>query len=123
MTETTPYDEFGLLAENAAEAGLPFPGPPAGRRQSFTVAAGQTASAIVWGTAAPEPVPLHGGGQTAHTWDPVAPALGRPLIAVDLPGHGHSGRRGDRDYGPWRNAEAVATVVRDAAPRAVAVIG
>src|SRR6202012_909757 len=61
MTGTVPYDECGLLAENAAEAGLPFPGPPAVRRQSFTVAAGQTVSAIVWGTAAPELVLLHGG--------------------------------------------------------------
>ena len=54
---------------------------------------------------------LHGGGQNAHTWDTVALALGRPLIAVDLPGHGHSDRRADRDYGPWRNAEAVASVL------------
>jgi len=123
MTETTPYDEFGLLAENAAEAGLPFPGPPAVRRQSFTVAAGQAVSAILWGTAEPELVLLHGGGHNAHTWDTVALALGRPLIAIDLPGHGHSDRRADRDYGPWRNAEAVAAVLDEAAPSVAAVVG
>ena len=61
--------------------------------------------------------------ENAHTWDTVALALGVPLIAIDLPGQGHSSRRTDRDYGPWRNAEAVAAVVRDAAPRATAVIG
>ncbi len=33
---------------------------------------------------------LHGGAQNAHTWDTVALALGRPLVAIDLPGHGHS---------------------------------
>ena len=37
-----------------------------------------------------ELVLLHGGGQNAHTWDTVALALDRPLLAVDLPGHGHS---------------------------------
>ncbi len=123
MTPTAPYDEFGLLAENAAEAGLPFPGPPAVRRQSFTVTACQAVSAIIWGTAEPELVLLHGGGQNAHTWDTVALALGRPLIAIDLPGHGHSDRRADRDYGPWRNAEAVAAVLDEAAPNAAAVVG
>jgi pimeloyl-ACP methyl ester carboxylesterase len=93
------------------------------RRQSFTVAAGQAVSAIRWGTAEPELVLLHGGGQNAHTWDTVALALGRPLIAVDLPGHGHSDRRADRDYGPWRNAEAVSAVLDEAAPNAAAVVG
>src|ERR1700743_734134 len=122
MTQT-PYDEFGLLAENAAEAGLPFPAPPAVRRQSFTVAAGQAVSAIRWGTAEPELVLLHGGGQNAHTWDTVALALGRPLLAVDLPRHGHSDRRQERGYRPWRNAEAVASVIEQAAPAAKGVVG
>ncbi len=80
-------------------------------------------SAIAWGDAEPELVLLHGGGQNAHTWDTVALALGRPLLAVDLPGHGHSGRRQDRDYGPWRNAEAVASVIEQAAPAARGVVG
>src|SRR5262245_36032708 len=105
---TVGYDEFGMLSDNAAEAGLPFGRPPAVTRQTFEVAPGQSVSAIVWGTAEPELVLLHGGGQNAHTWDTVALALGRPLIAIDLPGHGHSTRRPDRDYGPWRNAEAIA---------------
>jgi pimeloyl-ACP methyl ester carboxylesterase len=105
------YDEFGLLAENAAEVGLPFHRAPAVTRRSFTVAPGQDISAIMWHSALPELVLLHGGGQNAHTWDTVALALGRPLIAIDLPGHGHSSRRSDRNYGPWRNAEAVAAVL------------
>ena len=121
--ESVGYDEFGMLGDNAAEAGLPFGQPPAVTRQSFEVAPGQSVSAIRWGTAEPELVLLHGGGQNAHTWDTVALAVGRPLIAIDLPGHGHSSRRPDRDYGPWRNAEAVAPVVHDAAPSAAAVIG
>ena len=43
---------------------------------------------------------IHGGAQNAHTWDTVALALGRPLLAVDLPGHGHSGWRDDGAYTP-----------------------
>ena len=31
-----------------------------------------------------------GGAQNAHTWDIVALALNRPLVGLDLPGHGHS---------------------------------
>jgi pimeloyl-ACP methyl ester carboxylesterase len=122
MSDAADYDEFGLLSQNAAESGLPFTTAPAVARRSFTVAPDQMVSAIVWGTGEPELVLLHGGGQNAHTWDTVALAFGRPLIAIDLPGHGHSGRRPDRDYGPWRNAEAVAAVLDQAAP-AAAVVG
>src|SRR6516162_8062511 len=121
--EADDYDEFGLLADNAAEAGLPLSALPPVTRTSFTLAGGQSVSALAWGDAQPELVLLHGGGQNAHTWDTVALALGRPLLAVDLPGHGHSGRRQDRDYGPWRNAEAVAAVIDQAAPAARAVVG
>jgi pimeloyl-ACP methyl ester carboxylesterase len=123
MSEPADYDEFGLLADNAAEAGLLFAGPPPVTRRDFDVAPDQTVSAIVWGDAEPQLVLLHGGGQNAHTWDTVALALGRPLIAIDLPGHGHSGRRPDRNYGPWRSADAVAAVIDQAAPNATAVAG
>ena len=45
----------------------------------------------MWGEGDPEIVLLHGGSQNAHTWDTVAMALRpRPLVAIDLPGHGHS---------------------------------
>ena len=117
------YDEFGMLAENAAEAGLPWPGPPAVRRVSVRVAPDQQVSALAWGDGDPELVLLHGGAQNAHTWDTVALALGRPLIAVDLPGHGRSDWRTDRDYWPVRNAEAVAAVASALAGRAAAVVG
>ena len=123
MNDADDYDEFGMLGDNAAEAGLALSTFPRVTRTSFTVAGGQTVSALAWDDAQPELVLLHGGGQNAHTWDTVALALGRPLLAVDLPGHGHSGRRQDRDYGPWRNAETVAAVIAQAAPAARAVVG
>lgn len=123
------YDEFGLLADNAAEAGLPWTGPPALRRESVDAdpgTPGQQISVLVWGFRDqddPELVLLHGGAQNAHTWDTVALALRCPLIAVDLPGHGRSSWRADRDYWPARNAEAVAVAISALAPRARAVVG
>jgi pimeloyl-ACP methyl ester carboxylesterase len=51
-----------------------------------------------WGESDPEYVLLHGRGQNAHTWDAVLLSLGRPALAVDLPGHGRSDWRDDSDY-------------------------
>ncbi|HEX6419414.1 MAG TPA: alpha/beta hydrolase [Acidimicrobiales bacterium] len=117
-----PYDEFSMFHENAEEFGLPYDGPPSVRRESVEVEPGRRMSALVWGDAEPELVLLHGGAQNAHTWDTVALALGRPLVAVDLPGHGHSD--GGRGWvSPQANAEDIAVVVRALAPRARAVVG
>jgi pimeloyl-ACP methyl ester carboxylesterase len=117
------YDEFALLHENAAEWDLPFDAPPTVCRSAHRLADGQVVSYLRWGSDAPEYVFLHGGAQNAHTWDTVILALGRPAIAIDLPGHGHSDRRADMDYGPWRNADVVAQVVGALAPDARAIIG
>jgi pimeloyl-ACP methyl ester carboxylesterase len=117
------YDEFGMFADNASEVGLPFR-PPTVERISVDVGGGQQLSALRWGgDAAPELVFVHGGAQNAHTWDTVALALDVPSLAVDMPGHGHSDWRDDTDYGPYRNAEAVAIAVEQVAPSARAVIG
>ena len=118
-----PYDEFSMFHENAEEFGLPFDGPPTVQRVSTDLGDSRRLSSLVWGEGSPELVFLHGGAQNAHTWDTVALALGRPLVAIDLPGHGHSdgGRQGSLELGD--NAEDVATVIRTLAPDAVAVIG
>jgi len=47
-------------------------------------------SGLRWGDGGPQLVLVHGGAQNAHTFDTVALALQRPLLAIDLPGHGHS---------------------------------
>jgi pimeloyl-ACP methyl ester carboxylesterase len=123
MAERITYDEFAYFADNAAEYGIPYDGPPTVRRERVEVAPGRHLSALVWGDAPPELVLLHGGAQNAHTWDTVSLALGRPLVAVDLPGHGHSdgGIAGSLDVG--RNADDVATVVGALAPGASTVVG
>jgi pimeloyl-ACP methyl ester carboxylesterase len=129
VTDRVDYDEFGLFHENAAEYGLPFDRPPVVRRafaEVNPVAGGRRLSALVWQDRDPELVLLHGGSQNAHTWDTVAMALDRPLVAIDLPGHGHSDGPGDSPEGQldvYRNAVDVAAAIRQLAPAAQAVVG
>ena len=84
-----PYEEFSYFQENLSEWNLDVPIPIV-RRLFVAVDGLRQVSALQWGEGAPELVLLHGGGQNAHTFDTVALALQRPLIAIDLPGHGHS---------------------------------
>jgi esterase len=119
-------DEFALLPENAADIGLTWREPLVSRVDQRV--GERTVSAIVWGSTPPGLVLLHGGGQNAHTWDTVVlllldrfPDLG--VVAVDLPGHGHSDWRDDHDYSAQPNAEAVAPVLEALAPEAAAVVG
>jgi pimeloyl-ACP methyl ester carboxylesterase len=123
VVERVPYDEFSMFQENAEEFGIPYAGPPTVRREPVVVDDGRRLSALVWGDGEPELVFLHGGAQNAHTWDTVALALGRPMVAIDLPGHGHSdgGRHGSLRVGD--NADDIAIVVGALAPAARAVVG
>ena len=118
-----PYDEFSMFHENAEEHGIPYAGPPAVRRERVALGDDRSLSALVWGESEPEFVFLHGGAQNAHTWDTVLLALGRPALAVDLPGHGHSdgGAGGHLDL--RENARDVAKAIRELAPHAATVIG
>jgi pimeloyl-ACP methyl ester carboxylesterase len=126
MGARVDYDEFGYFQDNAREFGLPYPGPPVVRREAVEVAPGRHLSALVWGEAVPELVLLHGGAQNAHTWDTVALALGRPLVAIDLPGHGHSDAAAASEPGitsPEQNAIDIAAAIRQLAPEALGVVG
>jgi pimeloyl-ACP methyl ester carboxylesterase len=121
--ERIAYDEFSMFHENAEEFGLPYDAPPTVARHDVSVPGGRTMSALVWGESPPELVLLHGGGQNAHTWDTVALALDRPLVAIDLPGHGHSGGPLGGADAMGENADDMATVIRELAPDARAVVG
>jgi pimeloyl-ACP methyl ester carboxylesterase len=77
----------------------------------------------VWGEGSPETVFLHGGAQNAHTWDTVALALDRPLVALDLPGHGHSAWRDDKDYRPQVIGADIAAAIAELAPDAELLVG
>jgi pimeloyl-ACP methyl ester carboxylesterase len=117
------YDEFGMFHENAEEYGVTWDGRPLVTRTEVATLDGGAVSALVWGTGQPEVVLIHGGAQNAHTWDTVALALDRPLVALDLPGHGHSSHRDDHLYWPAENAIAVEQGVRALAPDASLVVG
>jgi pimeloyl-ACP methyl ester carboxylesterase len=125
MTDQTgsAADEFASLFEVADELGVDRDFVPDVARRSVELPGGQQISVLTWGYGEPELAFIHGGGQNARTWDLVALGLGRSAIALDLPGHGHSSWRADSDYGPVRNAAAVAPVIEQLAPRAAGVVG
>lgn len=102
---SVPYDEFSLFDENLSEWGLDVPVPTV-RRFFVAVDGLRQLSGLAWGTGEPDLVLIHGGAQNAHTFDTVALALQRPLLALDLPGHGHS------DPGPY-GPSSVAGHARD----------
>jgi pimeloyl-ACP methyl ester carboxylesterase len=124
MPEMIEYDEFSYFHENAAEWDLPYDGPPEVRRDDTELADGRTISALRWGGDSAEAVLIHGGAQNAHTWDTVALALGRPLVAPDLPGHGHSDSPAPGvGTAPAANAADLASVIERLAPDAAVVVG
>ncbi len=125
MPDLIPYDEFGLFHENASEYALPYERPPDVCRVDVEVEPGRKVSSLLWGadTGPPQLVLVHGGAQNAHTWDTVALALGRPLLAVDLPGHGHSDGGPEGSVSAGSNGRDLATVVRELAPAASGVVG
>jgi pimeloyl-ACP methyl ester carboxylesterase len=117
------YDEFAYFQENADEVGLPWSGPPEVRRIEVSVAGSRAVSALRWGSDPIEIVLFHGTAQNAHTWDTVLLALGRPALAVDLPGHGHSGWRDDFGYRPHQMADDVAVAVEELVDEPILLVG
>ncbi len=118
------YDEFSLFEENIAEFDLDTAVPRVERVDvGMPHDPGRNVSALIWGNEPVEVVLVHGGAQNAHTWDTVALSLGRPVLAIDLPGHGHSHWRDDHAYTPQNLADDIAVVVADLAPDAALVVG
>ena len=118
-----PYDEFSFFAENVAEYSLGVSPNPVVARIQHALDDGRHVSALKWGSASPRIVFVHGSAQNAHTWDTVCLALGEPVLAVDLPGHGHSSWRDDGDYTPRSLALDIAPIIERHAPDASLVCG
>ena len=81
----TPIDVNELTydyLDQISAAGASFP-----KVQRFFVAVDglRQLSGLRWGDGEPELALVHGGAQNAHTFDTVALALQRPLVALDLP--------------------------------------
>ena len=117
------YDEFGLFHENIDEFALSVSATPVISRVWTRLADGREISSLKWGAGEPRLVLVHGGGQNAHTWDTVALALGMDVLAVDLPGHGHSAWSESGEYPLESMADEVAAAVADHAPNAKLVVG
>ncbi|MFC4245301.1 alpha/beta fold hydrolase [Gryllotalpicola reticulitermitis] len=109
---TDSLDEFAYLLEEAREVGAAGTALPVRRVEVPTD--GGRVSSLLWGER-PALTLLHGAGLNAHTWDATLLALGRPALALDLPGHGDSEWRDDFDYSPEQNAVAAARVIEDQA--------
>ena len=116
-------DEFALVEQTAAEAGVAGNGLPRVRRAWVNVPAGGHVSGVFWGNGQPEVVFLHDIAESARAWDAVALALGRPSVAIDLPGHGRSDWRRDGRYEPGKLASAIGEAIRSFAPRTRLVVG
>lgn len=117
------YDEFAMFAENISEYSLNVATMPKVERVSLVLQDGRTISALKWGTESPQLVLVHGSAQNAHTWDTVALAMGVSLLAIDMPGHGHSSWRSDGIYEPTVLAVDVATAIETWAPNVRLVVG
>ncbi|HZQ35699.1 MAG TPA: alpha/beta hydrolase [Dehalococcoidia bacterium] len=90
--EMTHTDEFASLVASAHDLGLPVPEAVRYRSRN-TVVNGLRFHLLEWGDpSAPAILLLHGGNQTAHSWDLVSLALcdRYHVIAIDQRGHGDS---------------------------------
>lgn len=110
MTLHTEY-----LAAIAAHAGIEIDrdriDPP---RQRFVILNGLRMRYLDWGDAdAPPLVLLHGGGQSAHTWDAFCLAMGPRFrcIALDQRGHGDSQWSDAGEYAITEHARDIAAFV------------
>ncbi|WP_427868548.1 alpha/beta fold hydrolase [Leucobacter luti] len=116
-------DEFRFLAADAARVGREAALPQV-RRMRFEAAGGTAVSGLAFDPARkPQLVALHGAGLNAHSFDPALLALGRPALALDLPGHGRSDWRSDADYSPAAIAPSLTAVLRQAAGKPVTLVG
>ncbi len=97
--------------------------PPIQRRWLSTPTGGGHVSGVFWHEGLPRVLLLHDAGFSARDWDGVLLALGRPAVAVDLPGHGRSNRRGRGDYRPRRLAGTLVETAHSFAPAGVLVVG
>ncbi|WP_345752353.1 alpha/beta fold hydrolase [Microbacterium rhizophilus] len=113
-------DEFSYLPGQAERLGAAL--PPA-RRLHLELSDGRTLSAVRLGNGSPRVVLLHGAGLNAHTWDTTALALGAPVLALDLPGHGDSSWRDDADYRPRTLAPDVIRAIEEWTDAPVVLVG
>jgi len=98
--DMTASPEFASLLQSAADLGIPH-APAVRYRSRQTVVRGQRFHFLEWGEpGAPEILLLHGGNQSAHSWDLVSLHLADRyhVVALDQRGHGDSEWSREQDY-------------------------
>ncbi|WP_308291632.1 alpha/beta hydrolase [Microbacterium sp. G2-8] len=121
MTPThADFDEFAFLPEQAREQGA---GAPAVRRVTLPLHDGRSLSGLLFGEGAPRVVFVHGAGLNAHTWGRTVIALGQPVLALDLPGHGDSSWRDDAAYVPHAMAPDLIAAIEEWTATPVTLVG
>jgi pimeloyl-ACP methyl ester carboxylesterase len=96
----------------------------AGRERRITVE-GTPVAYLTWGDEADRSIVLvHGGAAHSRWWDHIAPLLARGwrVLAIDLSGHGDSGRRPRYSLDTWAR-EVLAVVAEAGDPASSVVIG
>ncbi len=105
--DMTPYGEFESLRRSAADLGIPH--SPDVRYVSRNLLVNHLRLHFLeWGEAdAPPVLLLHGGNQSAHSWDLVSLHLADRyhVLALDQRGHGDSEWARDADYSPAAMAD------------------
>lgn len=99
--DMTTTDEFRSLLTSAADLGIPHD-PSVPYRSAHIVLRQMRFHFLEWGRPdAPTIVLLHGGHQSAHSWDLVSLSLAQKyrVLALDQRGHGDSEWARDVEYG------------------------
>ncbi|KAA0961327.1 alpha/beta hydrolase [Microbacterium sp. ANT_H45B] len=120
MQVAIDISEFSYLPAQAQALGVAA--PPV-ERLTLPLAGGRQVSALRYGAGAPEVTLLHGAGLNAHTWDTTVLSLQRPVLVLDLAGHGDSSWRDDLDYTPRTLAVDVAAALDAWTDRPQLVVG
>lgn len=85
-------------------------------RESWMTVDGTQIRKRTWGNAGTDEIVLvHGGAASSHWWDHIAPSLSEKaqVIAIDMSGHGDSGRRPSYELDEWaREAMSAASTAR-----------
>ena len=123
--DMTRSPEFASLLDSAKDLGIPH-SPEVRYASRHTVVRRQRFHFSEWGEpGAPQVLLLHGGNQSAHSWDLVSLHLSDRyhVFALDQRGHGDSEWSREGDYSAGAMAEDALAFIRDQGLRAPIVFG
>jgi esterase len=123
--DMTASPEFASLRQSAGDLGIPH-APDVRYVSRHTVVRGQRFHFLEWGPVdAPPVLLLHGGNQSAHSWDLVALNLADRfhVLALDQRGHGDSEWSRDLDNSAEAKAADALAFIEDQRLGSPAVIG